>query len=329
MKRSVVFILVTILSLSLTTPVFSAHIQDVVAQLAQQDGRFKTVVRDLKEVDSGEGGMSRNEMLMDIGQNFAHIAKSSPADKKLLEEAIDFFAQYSEKNQAFTRSRTAKMPVLRGHQPRGFFKDAWDKAKELPQIIYEEIMDFDIDADVDIVNVNLLEGVSMSAKYKYKVDSDYGKGIHTRIDQWTPKTNISLMSLVNSITGAALPIYVNISAGREIIFVRHYKEKWAAMKALPKTPLNMPFRVKEVQKMEVGDFCSIPAKMGFNAGLSLGWTQGIFSAGASGGVLMTGEFRINIYKTDKNHVRLKISGLRQHGVSGGVHINYGLNFLWT
>ena len=302
-------------------------LEKIIKKLAFQDHRFVRVLRDLNDLKQGNYEMPYNDMMDDIGQNFANIANDSSADRNLIIMGINIFSRYS----SIARSRGTRYTphydrVLDNYNSPKFFQKAENTIQNAKEQMYEEIMDYDIKAGIDLFKIDILEGLNVSAAYKYKLNSDYKKGLHTRVDEWNLRTGINAGTIIKNSLGSTLPIYFNLTPQRKIIFARHFKTKGEALKALPKTPLAIPLNIEKVKKMEVGDYVSIPATMGLNAGVSLGWSQGVFSAGASGGVLMTGEFRINIYKTDKDHVRLKISGLRSQGENGGMHVNYGINF---
>ncbi|MDD2717121.1 MAG: hypothetical protein PHW04_14615 [Candidatus Wallbacteria bacterium] len=297
-------------------------------KLSAQDPRFNRVFTDLKGVAAGTAELSYEEMMIDLGGNFAQIASTSPADPLLLERATDFFAPFAVNDRDNvlypSKERIAHEPVR--VETRDFFEKVDEKIGALKEQAYEAIMNYDISTGYDLYNADILEGINISAAYKYNLDSNYAKAMHTRVDRWIPKININAMTLLKDAVGGSLPLYFNICAEREIIFVRHFKDKVTALKALPKTPISLPVNAEKVRAMETGDFVSIPARMGINAGLSAGWSQGVFSTGASGGVLLTGEFRINIYKMDENHVRMKVSGIRSQGVAGGVSASFGINF---
>lgn len=300
------------------------EVTKILNNLSKEDIRFTKIINDLKEFKNGEFEVSPQEMLDDIGTNFVEIAKDSQANPQQIQILLSFFSQFLEINNRYRYNYNYKN--VTDYNPPSFFERLSDSLNDLKEVLYEEIMDYDTSIGAKLFNIEIIEGINTSLKYKYQLNSDYAKGLHTRIDTWTLKNNINAGTILKNSLGKALPIYVGINSNHEIIFARHYKSKKEALKAIPKTPISLPLNAKKALKLGVGDFVSIPVKMGLNAGISLGWTQGIFSSSANTGIFLIGEFRINIYKIDDTHVRIKISGLRSQGRNGQININYGINF---
>ncbi|MDD5089577.1 MAG: hypothetical protein PHQ23_01555 [Candidatus Wallbacteria bacterium] len=299
----------------------TGDLDSMVRKLAEQDGRFHSVVADLAELASGDFDVTTSEMIDDIGQNFAQIAIDSPADPTLLEMTASRFV-------SSTLSGRDTSPAIRltpDYRTPGFFDKLENTADSIKEKLYEEIMDYSISTGANLFDVDILEGLNVSGAYKYQLNSDYSKGLHTRIDKWRLRIGLAAGTILKDAIGNTLPVYFNITPDREIIFARHFTSKTEALKALPITPISLPLTAEKALKFHPGDFISIPSRMGLNAGLSAGWAHGVFHAGASGGLLLNGEFRINIYRLENSRVRLKISGLRSQGVNGSVSAGYGLS----
>ncbi len=331
---SIGFIVLFIFSMSL----YSSEIDDLqrtVKMLSKQNFEFTRSLKDIEEYRNGSAQITDSEMLEDITQNLMETANSVKVDRSLVTVAYKLLKRMKTKSDRKSRLRSLSSGNLFESVTRNsvkkrkipaFFEKVSDKVGDLKEKLYDEFMDFDLSFGLKLFKFDILEGLKISSLYKYKLDSDYRKGVHTRIDEWTLKGDLALGTVLKNTVSKSSPIYINISPRKKIIFARHYKTKKAAFKAIPLTPISLPLSIEKVKKLKTGDFVSIPTRMGFSAGLSLGLTQGIFNAGASGGVLMTGNFRVNVYKVDDSHVRLKVTGMRSRGKNGSISINYGLNF---
>ncbi len=333
-----VIVIFSILCLAMSISLFSADIDDLyntVTLLSRQNRDFKQVQTDVKNYRSGNYIMKKAEMLEEIAQNFNDIASSVKCDPALVRvgnkliNKLNRKSKYNKRKKRFyqeTILESSERNSVRKTKIPSFFVKVKETISELKDKMYDEFMDYDFSLGLKLFKFKILEGLKISALYKYKLDSDYRKGIHTRVDQWTLKIPIELGTVLKNTIGKSVPVYLNITPQKKIIFARHFKTKKEAFKALPMTPISIPLSYEKALKLKTGDFVSIPTSMGFSAGLTFGLTQGIFNAGASGGVLVTGNFRVNVYKVDEHHIRMKITGMRSRGVNGQINVSYGLKF---
>ncbi len=182
--------------------------------------------------------------------------------------------------------------------------------------IRREIYKSDLSARLKLLDLQVMEGVGLSARYKWQVDGNLEDKYVSRVDTWELESNVAIGDLIRGLVD--LPFGVSIAAGEKLIMVRQFQSYGAAAKAIPKTPLGLPLTAERARKMEVGDFWSIPADVTFATGVGTGYSAGVFSAGASGSYVVSGRFRVQVFKTDAQHVRVRLVGTRSHGpgVSG-------------
>ncbi|MGM0607815.1 MAG: hypothetical protein ACQESP_05305 [Candidatus Muiribacteriota bacterium] len=189
--------------------------------------------------------------------------------------------------------------------------------------VHEEILDLDVDFDVNLLDFDIAEGISLATKYKWGLEPSYNDGYFTRIDSYKVKNDIKIGDIIEDVANVSLPVYLNIRSGKEIIFARQFKSQKKAATALPYNPIKLPVNSENARKMNVGDFVSIPTNMSVVVGASAGFGGGI-SGNAKAYYMLSGDFRINILKTDKNRVRVKLIGMRRK--TTGIDLSAGYSF---
>lgn len=318
--------LMFVLSLLIVFPINASDLDDLqktVYMMSKQNSYFSRVLNDIEEWRNAPGDSLL--MVEELTQNIAEACESGDTDPKLARVAWRLLSNLKASGTGPVQGlESAPRSPARKRKIPAFFVKVTEAVKEIKEKLYDEFMDYDFSLGLKLFKFNIIEGIKISALYKYKLDSDYRKGIHTRVDEWTLKNNIELGTILKNTLSKSVPVYVNITPQKQVIFARHFKTKKEAFKALPMTPVSLPLSHEKALKLKTGDFVSIPTSMGFTAGLSFGLTQGVFDVGASGGILVTGNFRVNIYKVDADHVRLKISGMRSRGTNGKINVGYGL-----
>jgi len=204
--------------------------------------------------------------------------------------------------------------------------DVFDELKweNIKGKIHEEILNLDVDWDVKLFSLDITDGIGLAAKYKWGLEPSYKDGYFTRIDSYRLEGDIKVGDMIKDAVGGVFPFYMNLKSDNEIIFARHFKEQMKAASAIPYNPLKLPIRAKIAKEMEPGTFVSMPAKLNMVVGASAGYSN-VVSVNGNGYYLLSGEFRINFLKVDKDRIRVKLIGMRRkgHGVSGTV--SYGFN----
>ena len=198
--------------------------------------------------------------------------------------------------------------------------------KDLPKKIREEIADLDISFSGDLVDLDLANGVGLSTKYRYEVESSYMDQYFTRIDKWDVKAQVNVGDMIKDF--ADTPFSFSIDRKNSFFFVRQFKEKKDAVKALPYTPKKLPLSSElALKNLNVGDFVSMPATLNIAVAAGAGTSTGtpvILDAGASVYWIISGEFNIQVFKIDDSHVRLKL--ISRRGYSRGASAEAGLSF---
>ena len=200
--------------------------------------------------------------------------------------------------------------------------------KDIQGKFQKEIANLDIDFTADLVDLDLVSGLNLSAKYKYDVEASYQDQYYTRVDKWDLKTSVNVGDIVDNFV--ELPFSFSMNRENSVFFVRQFKQKKEAIKALPYTPKKLPLTAElALKNLEAGDFVSIPANLNIaiearaNTATT---TPVVLSANAGVYYVLTGEFIVQVFKIDEFHVRLKIISTRGYnrGVNGGAGLSFKL-----
>ena len=161
-----------------------------------------------------------------------------------------------------------------------------------------------ISLDADIFKINVYDGLSIKGKYEYEVDKSYIPGQYTRRDTFQFKIDVDgKKSLFPELQ---TPLFLKTNRNNEVIISRQFQKKMDAMKALPFNVAKLPIRAKYIDRLNVGDFVSIPASMALTTGFSYSDIAPVLNTGLTGFFTLAGEFLIQIYKLEDQKVRLKI-----------------------
>ncbi|MBT3786632.1 hypothetical protein HOF92_16780, partial [bacterium] len=200
--------------------------------------------------------------------------------------------------------------LLLPHSHAGL-KNYLESAK-IKEEIKNEIAELDIGFKVDLFDLNLAEGVGISSRYRYEVEPSYIDDWYTRIDKWVLNTDLRPGDFIKDLD---LPISVNVGNGMEVVFVRQFKTRKEAMKALPYTFARLPLKAKLARsKLQPGDFVSLPANLNVMVSAGTTATDGFLSAGAHTHYLLSGAFQIHLFRMKDDKVRVKLMALRKRGL---------------
>ena len=164
----------------------------------------------------------------------------------------------------------------------------------------EEWEDLKIGTGFNIFRLEPTDWSRITGRYRYEVRRQSDQG-HLRMDRWKLGTDILPGTLIEDNVDALtekLPVNITITADSEIVFIRRFATKRAAITALPRTLLDMPLNIKGIAKMQPGELVSLPVKLGLH--LSLGAHQGLYHLeGRVGmGIFWTGSYRLNIAREE-------------------------------
>lgn len=184
-----------------------------------------------------------------------------------------------------------------------------------------DLLKLDLEFDQSLLNINIVDGINLSTKYHYEVNPSYQDQFYTRIDKYDLDANINPGTLLKG--QIDMPFGFGISRNSSFLFVRQFQSKIDALKAIPYGPQKLPLNAKHALELNVGDFVSIPANLNyvFSVGVSSATlpTPLVVDANASAYFVVSGEFTIQVFKLDENHVRVKLISTR--GLTGGVNSN--------
>jgi len=197
------------------------------------------------------------------------------------------------------------------------------KPEKIKGSIKKEIAELDIKFKLKLLDVNVAEGVGIASGYRYEVEPSYMDGFYNRVDKWNLRMGLSPGDWVEDYD---LPISLNISNDAEIIFVRQFKKKMKAMKAMPYTPARIPLTAKRaLKKLQPGDFVSVPARLNIVLSAGTSATDGIFSGHVGAHYLVSGEFQIHVFRMKDNKVRIKLIALRKKAKGANASISWGFD----
>lgn len=278
----------------------------------------RLVRRRLREWRSDQGRIAGLEVL---------LRRWSEAEQRRL-EAMEAYREALFRHEKTLQAAQPAGPATTGSSAAGTLAtgggDLFDPIApgSIGARIRRELYKSDLSASLKLLDLQVMEGVGLSARYKWQVDGNLEDKYVSRVDTWELKADVAIGDLLRDLVD--LPFGVNISAGEKLITVRQFQSYGAAAKALPKTPLGIPLTAKRARKMAVGDFWSIPAELTFATGVGANYSAGVFSAGASGNYVVSGRFRVQVFKTDSAHVRVRLVGTRTHGPGVSGQARFGI-----
>lgn len=199
---------------------------------------------------------------------------------------------------------------------------------EVKERIREELANLDINFSTSLFDVDVAEGVSLSAKYRYQVEPSYLDKYYTRVDRWRTRLGISVGDIAPDVIKS--PFHFGVAKESDIFFVRQFKDRITALRALPYTLAKLPLTAKlALHSLNVGDFVAIPANLSISvgAGASTSWLTGPLGIEANAGVnyVVSGEFTVHVYRLDETRVRLKLLSKRGYSRNLGLSVNQSLN----
>jgi hypothetical protein len=190
------------------------------------------------------------------------------------------------------------------------------------------IASLDIRLGVDLLEGELLEGVNAAVRYRYQVEPSYKGDYHLRMDRWIMQADVNPGDLLGDYDLS--PVGLNLQKGAEILFVRSFRKKSEAFKALPYTPAQIPFTANRIiDKLEVGDFVSMTSDLNLVVSASTALTSINFPASAATHYLISGQFQIHVFKMADGKARLKLIALRKRGTGGRLSFGFAPNLKVT
>lgn len=196
------------------------------------------------------------------------------------------------------------------------------RSEKIHENIKEKVATLDIKLDLKILDLDIAEGVGISSKYRYQVEQSEIPNLEARIDKWILNTDLNPGDILKDELN--LPIFFNMRKGAEVHFVRQFKSKKEALKAIPYTLAKLPTNAERALNLNPGDFVSIPTNMTVVTGVGTSALSGYVSASAKVYAAFNGEYLVHIFKMKDSKVRLKIIAQRKedYQASGQVEFDY-------
>ncbi len=190
--------------------------------------------------------------------------------------------------------------------------------------LWDRISSIDLGFSGDLFDQTFYDSLGLSITYAYEVESSHREGYFSRVDKFRTKVKVQPGDIIS---GTSSPLYLHLKRESEIVFIRQFKKKWDAVKALPYTPLRLPYNADQALKnLKPGDFVALPTSMSIVTGAQVGFGDDEFAEGKAGVYyLIQGQFLIHVFRLKDNKVRLKLIATRNRegGVRGSVQT--GLN----
>ncbi len=183
------------------------------------------------------------------------------------------------------------------------------KRKTVIGKIRDRIASLDVSLKVDLLEAEIFEGVNTALRYRYEFEPSYKGDYHLRMDRWTLDNDLNIGDMVKQ--AADFKIGLNLKHGTEVLFVRAFKQKSDAIKAIPYPFWNLPFNAEDIsEKLEIGDFVSFTAAMNVVVGAST-LPFSVNPVALSTHYLISGDFQVHLFRKNKDQVIMKLIALRK------------------
>lgn len=184
------------------------------------------------------------------------------------------------------------------------------KRKTVIGKIRDRIASLDVSLKADLLEAEVFEGVNTALRYRYEFEPSYKGDYHLRMDRWTLDTDVNVGDMIKQ-AAKDFKIGLNLKHGTEVLFVRAFKQKSDAIKAIPYPFWNLPFNAEDIsEKLEVGDFVSFTAAMNVVVGAST-LPFSVNPVELSTHYLISGDFQVHLFRKNKDQVILKLIALRK------------------
>lgn len=195
---------------------------------------------------------------------------------------------------------------------------------KLKEELKEQVAEMDVKFDIKLADLELASGVGISSKYRYEVEQSDISSLEARIDKWIVQMDLRPGDIIKDQLN--LPIFINIKKGAEIHFVRQFRSKKEALKAIPYTLAKLPINSERALRLNPGDFVSIPTSLSIISGLSSSALSGYVHSNASVYASFSGDYLVHIFKMKDQKVRMKVIAQRKndYGANGGVKFDYDI-----
>lgn len=188
-----------------------------------------------------------------------------------------------------------------------------------------DLLDLDIQADINLPSLTILNAINIDGGYHYEVNPSYLDQHYMRFDIYKLNGTITPGKVIKKLADS--PFAFTVNRDSKILFLRQFPKKSEALKAHPYRPAQLPINSKLAQKLNVGDFVSIPATMNYMVSYNLRMPKDIplgLGVGASLSAVISGDYNLQIFKIDETHVRLKI--ISTNSMSEGANAHSGVDF---
>jgi hypothetical protein len=184
----------------------------------------------------------------------------------------------------------------------------------------DRLASIDLKANVKLLDVELIKGLKAAVNYKYEVEPSYDGEFHLRLDRGTLSANVNVGELINRPNQY---VGVNFRHGTEFLYVRPFKSKGEAIKAIPFGFDSVPTSIDDIKArlpytaqnvidhLNVGDFFSFTAHLNLVVGVSSLPLSISTPAFIATHYLISGQFQVHIVKMEDERIEIKLIALRQ------------------
>ncbi|MCB0351589.1 MAG: hypothetical protein KDD38_10420 [Bdellovibrionales bacterium] len=159
---------------------------------------------------------------------------------------------------------------------------------------------------------DLIDGFGVKLKYSTKTEPAFYGKYFSRSDKWEIRPNLDILEIL----GQDTPAKLGISLGLEVDFNQFFEKYEDALNPLNQyTPLHLPLTSqKAIEMLKPGDLVSFDGEMSVFYGyrdVFKYFSDNLKLVPTVGGI-MSGHFRVYVFRADKEKVRLRIGAVRNN-----------------
>ena len=203
--------------------------------------------------------------------------------------------------QEFLKERRSEIPQ-KPREPKDVFEDIYKKIIE----IGEKLKTADLDLPIGLPKFSIVEGLKIGLEYKYKTEQR--DNLYLRTDRVRLRTHLNSGDIVED-----FPLYVNMRAGRDLVYFRSFKDPVKAKLAIPFKMKVFPTSAAKALLMKTGDMLAFPTTTNLGLGLRAFYQKGPINIRGGGFILLRGEFQIQVIRLPKSLVRVRLIGMSSKG----------------
>lgn len=175
----------------------------------------------------------------------------------------------------------------------------------------QSAFDWGVSLDLGLAHFQVFKGLGVAFNHLLQVEPTFQGPFYHRVDRWSLNSDLNPGDILNSAVSS--PVSLKISRKNQILFIRYFANRSKALNAAPYDLSHLPLSAKTaLNKLQPGDFVSIPAELNLIMSAELATSHPIINANAGSYWLMRSQFEIHILRMSGSQVRLRMIALRDH-----------------